>query len=39
VSWVADLLPDDMAPLLAGVIDAGLPAMEKTLESSTRTRV
>lgn len=30
--WVADLLPDAMAPAIAGMIDAGLVAMKRTLE-------
>ena len=32
--WVADLLPDEMAPAIAAMIDAGTAAMKKTLESA-----
>jgi hypothetical protein len=30
--WIADLLPNDMAGAIAGMIDQGLAAMKKTLE-------
>ena len=30
--WIADLLPDDLAGAIAGMIDQGLAAMKKTLE-------
>lgn len=30
--WIADLLPDDLAGAIAGMIDQGLAAMRKTLE-------
>jgi hypothetical protein len=30
--WIADLLPNDMAGQVAGMIDAGLASMKKTLE-------
>jgi carbon monoxide dehydrogenase subunit G len=30
--WIADLLPNEMAGPVAGMIDAGLAAMKKTLE-------
>jgi hypothetical protein len=30
--WIADLLPSEMAPAIAGMIDQGLAAMKKTLE-------
>lgn len=33
VVWTADLLPDDLAPAIAGMMDAGLGAMKKTLDS------
>ena len=32
VIWVADLLPNEFAPVIAGMIDQGLAAMKKTLE-------
>jgi carbon monoxide dehydrogenase subunit G len=34
VRWIADLLPDEMAPAIAGMIDQGLAAMKRTQESS-----
>ncbi len=30
--WIADLLPDEMTPAVAGMIEQGLLAMKKTLE-------
>ena len=30
--WVADLLPNESAPAIAGMIDHGMAAMKKTLE-------
>jgi carbon monoxide dehydrogenase subunit G len=30
--WIADLLPDEMAPAIAGMIDQGMSAMRRTLE-------
>jgi len=30
--WIADLLPNDVAGAIAGVIDAGMAAMKKTLD-------
>jgi carbon monoxide dehydrogenase subunit G len=30
--WIADLLPNDLAGAIAGMIDQGLGAMKKTLE-------
>jgi hypothetical protein len=33
VRWIADLLPDEMEPAIAGMIDQGLAAMKRTLES------
>jgi hypothetical protein len=30
--WIADLLPNDLAGAIAGMIDQGLTAMKKTLE-------
>jgi carbon monoxide dehydrogenase subunit G len=32
VVWVADLLPNELAPVIAGMIDQGLAAMKATLE-------
>ena len=32
VIWIADLLPNELAPVIAGMIDQGLAAMKKTLE-------
>ena len=34
VVWIADLLPNALAPAIAGMIEQGLSAMKKTLESS-----
>jgi carbon monoxide dehydrogenase subunit G len=31
--WIADLLPDEAAPRIAGMIEQGLAAIRKTLES------
>ena len=33
VVWVCDLLPNDLAPAVAGMIDQGMQAMKATLES------
>ena len=33
--WIADLLPDEMAPAIAAMIDAGTAAMKKTLEGGS----
>jgi hypothetical protein len=30
--WIADLLPNDVAGAIAGMIDAGMAAMKKTLD-------
>jgi len=38
VVWIADLLPNDIAGAIAGMIDAGMAAMKRTLESSAGTR-
>ena len=32
--WIADLLPDEMAPAIAGMIEDGTAAMKKTLEAA-----
>ncbi|MEJ8853872.1 SRPBCC family protein [Variovorax robiniae] len=34
VVWIADLLPNEMAPAIAGMIDAGMQAMKVKLEAS-----
>ncbi len=33
IVWIADFLPDAIAPQLAGMIDAGIAAIERTLEA------
>ena len=33
VVWIADLLPNEMAPAIAGMIEQGLAAMKRTLEA------
>jgi hypothetical protein len=35
VVWVADLLPNDLAPSIAAMIEQGLVAMKQTLESTS----
>ena len=32
VVWIADLLPNELAPAIAAMIDQGMAAMKKTLE-------
>jgi carbon monoxide dehydrogenase subunit G len=32
--WIADLLPHELAPLIAGMIEQGLAVIRKTLEAS-----
>ncbi len=34
VVWVADFLPDESAPGIAGMIESGLAAMKRTLEDA-----
>ena len=34
VRWIADLIPNEMASGMAGMIDQGLAAMKRTLESA-----
>jgi carbon monoxide dehydrogenase subunit G len=34
VRWIADLLPDENAPAITAMIEQGLAAMKRTLESS-----
>lgn len=34
--WIADLLPDDMAPAIAAMIDQGLQAIKRTFEGARR---
>ena len=36
VVWIADLLPHELAPAIAGMIEHGLRSMRKTLEESAR---
>jgi len=36
VVWVADLLPSELAPAIAAMIDDGLAAMKRTLESGEK---
>ena len=33
VVWIADLLPDDVAPQVAGLMETGLAIMRRTLEA------
>jgi hypothetical protein len=33
--WIADLLPHELAPRIAGMIEAGLEAIKRTLEAGT----
>jgi len=33
--WIADLLPDELAPMIAGMIDQGTAAMKRTLEGAS----
>jgi len=37
VVWIADLLPDDLADLVGGMMDQGCAAMKRTLEESSAT--
>jgi polyketide cyclase/dehydrase/lipid transport protein len=34
--WIADLLPDEAAPAIAGMIDQGMAAIKRTLEGAAR---
>ena len=34
--WIADLLPHQAAPTIAGMMDQGLAVIKKTLETATR---
>jgi len=36
VVWVADLLPDELKPVIEGMMDHGMAAMKSTLESGVR---
>jgi carbon monoxide dehydrogenase subunit G len=38
IVWIADLLPNEMAPAIDGMIGQGLAAMKKTLERTAQTR-
>lgn len=35
--WIADLLPDDVAPKIAAMMDEGLAVIKRTLEQAPRT--
>src|SRR5437867_4086060 len=37
--WIADLLPHEMAPAIAGMIEQGLAVIKQTLERAERARV
>ncbi|WP_076999070.1 SRPBCC family protein [Variovorax sp. KK3] len=37
--WIADLLPNEMAAPIAGMIDEGMRAMKRTLEASSSSPV
>ena len=34
VVWIADLLPNELAPAIAAMIEQGLAAMKRTLEAA-----
>ena len=36
VVWLADLLPNEMAPAISGMMDEGCAAMKRTLEPAVR---
>lgn len=36
IVWIADLLPNELAPGIAAMIEQGMAAMKKTLESAAR---
>jgi hypothetical protein len=36
VVWIADLLPNDLAGTVAGMIEQGMAAMKRTLEAQAR---
>jgi hypothetical protein len=36
VVWIIDVLPDELAPRIAGMMDLGVAAMKRTLESADR---
>jgi hypothetical protein len=38
VVWIADLLPGDLAPYIAGLIEQGMAVMKKTLEATASAR-
>src|SRR6266540_7484438 len=39
VVWIADLLPNELAGYIAGMIDQGMAVMKKTLEGSLTPRI
>jgi carbon monoxide dehydrogenase subunit G len=38
VVWIADLLPNDLAGVIAGMIDQGMAAMKRTMEAHAAAR-
>jgi hypothetical protein len=36
IVWIADLLPNDLAPAIGGMMEQGIQAMKRTLEASSR---
>jgi carbon monoxide dehydrogenase subunit G len=38
VVWIADLLPNDLGPTIAGMIEQGMGVMRQTLERAARQR-
>jgi hypothetical protein len=38
VVWIADLLPDELAPAIGGMMEKGCEAMKRTLEASSQGR-
>jgi len=38
VVWIADLLPHDLGPTIAGMIEQGMGAMRQTLERAAQQR-
>lgn len=35
LTWITDLLPDEVAPMVAGLVDQGAAAMQRTLQPTT----
>ena len=38
IVWIADLLPDDLAPVIDGMMEQGCRAMKRTIESCVGSR-